>query len=244
MFNHIRFSALKISLFVVVMFSSQLSFAQSGEKNFIDQNYIEVVGTAELEIVPNLIYIGVIISEKDNKNKTLLQEQEKQLTTKLNEIGIDISKDLLVKDMSSGFKTSLLAKTDVLLSKEYQIIVRDTKNVNKIFIELEKVGISNISIERLDHTDIINYRKQVKINAIKAAKDKASSLAIAIDQTIGRAIFIQEKDNTIRPYANANTIGAVGAVHRGYTADEFKLEIVEFEKIKLEYSVLCRFELK
>lgn len=233
---------MKSILFALAIVVSLSLNAQTYEKNFIDLNYIEVVGTAELEIVPNLIYIGVTISEKDNKNKTPLQEQEKQLTTKLNEIGIDIIKDLLVKDMSSGFKTSVFAKTDVLLSKEYQIIVRDPKNVNKIFIELEKVGISNIEIERLDHTEIINYRKQVKINAIKAAKDKAFSLAEAIDQSIGKAVFIQEKEINVRPYGNAN---AIGAVHRGYAGDEYlNLEVVEFEKIKLEYSVLCRFELK
>lgn len=234
---------IKSILFIVCVTISQLSFAQNGEKNFIDLNYIEVVGTAELEVVPNLIYMGITISEKDNKNKYTLKEIENQLSIQLSNIGIDISKDLLVKDMSSNFRGSLLQKTDVLLSKEYQLIVRDPGIVNKVFMELEKVGISNISIQQLDHTDIINLRKEVKVNAIKAAKDKALSLAEAIDQTIGRAVFIQERDNTIRPYANANTLSAVGAVHRGSSIDEYK-EVVEFEKIKLAYSVLCRFELK
>jgi uncharacterized protein YggE len=165
---------------------------------------------------------------------------EKQLTDKLSAIGIDLSKDLLIKDMSSDFKTSLLQRSGVLLSKDYQVIVRDPKNVNKILIELEKVGISNITIDRLDHTDIIQYRKEVKVNAIKAAKDKAISLAEAIDQSIGRAIYILENGTAPRPYLAANSMGAV---HRGY-ADTNELMVTEFEKIKLSYSVLCRFELK
>ncbi len=242
-YQTMQLKSIKSILFIVCVTISQLSFAQNGEKNFIDLNYIEVVGTAELEVVPNLIYMGITISEKDNKNKSTLKEIENQLSIQLTNIGIDISKDLLVKDMSSNFRGSLLQKTDVLLSKEYQLIVRDPSIVNKVFMELEKVGISNISIEQLDHTDIINLRKEVKVNAIKAAKDKASSLAQAIDQTIGRAVFIQERDNAILPYANANTLSAVGAVHRGSSLDEYK-EVVEFEKIKLAYAVLCRFELK
>ena len=42
---------LSLVLFVITVFS----YAQQGEKNFIDQPYIEVTGTAELDIVPDMI---------------------------------------------------------------------------------------------------------------------------------------------------------------------------------------------
>ena len=38
---------------------------QTGDKNFIDQNYIEVTGNSEMEISPDLIYIKILINEKD-----------------------------------------------------------------------------------------------------------------------------------------------------------------------------------
>ena len=41
------------------------------EKNFIDQNYIEITASAEKEVSPNEIYISITIDEKDNKNNSL-----------------------------------------------------------------------------------------------------------------------------------------------------------------------------
>ncbi|MEN8250358.1 MAG: SIMPL domain-containing protein [Bacteroidota bacterium] len=235
---------MKNSFFLVALLVPLFSFAQPGDKNFIDQNYIEVTGKSEMEISPDLIYLQILINEKDNKNKIPISELEKKMADKLKEIGIDISKDLMVKDISSNFKYYLLAKDKILLSKEFQLLVRDAKTASRVFIELEKIGISNISIEKLDHSKIVDFRKEVKINAIKAAKEKAQLLAEAINQGVGRALYILEQDQRFYDNMNSNSI-----VVRGYASDSLygsrapELDI-DFEKIKLEYSILCRFELK
>ncbi|GAP43365.1 uncharacterized conserved protein YggE, contains kinase-interacting SIMPL domain [Lentimicrobium saccharophilum] len=234
---------MKKTLFGILLLIPSFAFAQSSEKNFIDFNYIEVTGKAEMEISPDLIYLKILLNEKDNKNKISISEMEQQMADKLSEIGIDISKDLLVKDISSNFKYYLLTKNEILLAKEYQVIVRDAKTASKVFIELEKIGISNVSIDQLDNSKITEYRKEVKMEAIKAAKEKAQSLAMAINQDIGRAIYIQELNNSyvdnrasnfvVRGYASSNIYGS-----RASDLD------IDFEKIRLEYSILCRFELK
>lgn len=217
---------------------------QNDVKNFIDQNYIEVVGKSEMEITPDLIYIKVNISEKDTKNKISVSELEKSMISTLEGIGIDVSKDLLIKDISSNFKYYLLTKNAILLTKEYQILVRDGKTASQVFLELEKIGISNVSIENLDNSKIELFRKEVKVNAIIAAKDKAESLTKAINQTLGRAIYIQELNNISNDLRNSNSIMIRGnSSIYGSNAPSPALDF-DFEKIKIEYSVLCRFELK
>ena len=171
------------------------AFSQVGEKNFIDQNYIEVTGKAELDIVPDLIYLKIILSDKDNKSKQSLDEIEKSMISKLTEIGVDINKDLSIKDFTSNFKNYWISKSDIVLTKEYQLIVHETKTLQKVFFELQNLGISNLTIDKLDHSKIEQFRKDVKNNAIKAARDKAESLTSTINQTIGKAIYIQELDN-------------------------------------------------
>ncbi len=231
-------------MFFLLLLTPFIVKAQTGDKNFIDQNYIEVTGKSEMEITPDLIYIKILINEKDNKSKMPLSERESKMILKLKEIGIDINKDLLIKDISSNFKYYWLTKSDILLSKEYQLIVRDTKNVGKIFIELENMGISNASIERLDNSNIEKYRKEVKIAAIKAAKEKAEALSGAIGQATGRAIFIKELESNYeseRP-GDSNSILIRGASSI-YGSRSPEPEI-GFEKIKLEFSIICRFELK
>ena len=46
-----------VCIVLSLLLGSFVTMAQSGEKNFIDQNYIEVSGTAEMEIVPDQIYL-------------------------------------------------------------------------------------------------------------------------------------------------------------------------------------------
>jgi len=235
---------MKKNLILLFVFFSFNTYAQTREKNFIDQNYIEVTGKAEMAITPNQIYIKVLISEKDSKNKISVEELEKQMLQKLKDIGIDLTKDVFIKDITSNFKYYLISKSDVLISKRYQIVTKDAETTGKVFVELEKLGISNVSIEKLDNDKMEQYYKEVKIIAIKAAKDKAESLAIAIGQNIGKAIYIQEQ--LIKPYSNyqSNAMMSNTRISSENLNITNSLSGSEFEKINIEYSVLCRFELK
>ena len=109
-----------VCIVLSLLLGSFVTMAQSGEKNFIDQNYIEVSGTAEMEIVPDQIYLKIVISEKDKGKKTV-EQQEKAMIAILQKLGIDVRKDLLMKDMSSNFKSYFLKKTVVQTEKEYQL---------------------------------------------------------------------------------------------------------------------------
>lgn len=233
---------MKNTLFALAILISTAVYGQNVGKNFIDQNFIEVIGKSEMEVTPDMIYLKVFLSEKDTKNKISLLELEKQMVDKLKGIGIDIEKNLSIKDMGSNYKYYLLSKKEILLSKEYEILVANGKTATQVFIELEKIGISNVSVDRLDHSKIEQYRREVKINAIKAAKDKAESLTTSINQTIGKAIYIQELDNNYARSSNSVIIRGSSSMY-GSSAKVQPLD-VDFEKIKLEYSIMCRFELK
>lgn len=232
-------------LFLALLIIPFFTKGQTGDKNFIDQNYVEVTGNSEVEISPDLIYIKILINEKDNKNKITLADRENAMISKLKEIGVDINKDLLIKDISSNFKYYWLTKNEILLAKEYQLLVRDGKTASKVFIELENIGISNVSIEKLDNSNIQKHRKEVKIDAIKAAKEKAESLANAIGQNIGRAIYIQELEGPSPTVSNRIIIrGATSISGSSLYGSRTPEPEIDFEKIRLEYSIICRFELK
>jgi uncharacterized protein YggE len=231
----------------LILLSSSALYAQTGVKNFIDQNYIEVTGKSSMEVTPDEIYIKIILNEKDIKGKTLT-ETEKSMFGKLTEMGFNLSKDLAIKDLLSNFQHYWLTRTDILLSKEYQLLVHDAKTAGKVFMELQKLGISNVSIDRVENSKITEYRKEVKVAAIKAAQEKAKALTMAINQDLGRAIYIQEVEN------NADITGALsgrvaGIRIRGYFNTVLSEQTesgpdIEFEKIQLEYNVIVRFELK
>lgn len=218
---------------------STFAFCQVGEKNFIDQNYIEVTGKAEMEITPDMIYIKILISEKDTKNKITVTELEKLMIQRLSDIGVDVKKDLLIKDMASNFKSSLLSRKEIILSKEYQVLIHDGKTASQLFTEMEKIDISNVSIEKLDHSKMEQFRRDVKVNAVKVAKEKAEALTTAIGQGIGRAIYIQELDNFYGYPQVSNRVMNYSNINSAESLTD-----IDFEKLHIEYSIMCRFELK
>src|SRR5690606_22168847 len=96
-----------------------------------------------------------------------------------------------------------LFNRDVLQSKEYQIIVKDGKATGQVFLALDDIGITNAKIEKLESSKIDEYRREVKLKAIKDAKEKARLLTEAIGQKAGKALFIQEHYFSPTPvYAN------------------------------------------
>lgn len=55
-------------IFLLFLFL-EFSTAKSQTKNFIDQPYIEVNGTVDTLITPDEIFIKIIISERDTRDK-------------------------------------------------------------------------------------------------------------------------------------------------------------------------------
>lgn len=215
--------------------------AQTGEKNFIDKPYMEVSGKAEMEVTPDRIYMSITINEKDSKGKTVLAQSEKDMINKLKALGIDTKKDLSVQDMSSNFKKYWVKSSDIMTSKEYQLLVTTAQMAGNVMQELEKIGISNVSILRVDHSLMEQYRREVKLKAIKAAREKATDMASAIGQTAGKAIYIQEVD-----FGNMY-VGRMAGLESNVSFKVRNADIsapdIEFEKIKLEYQVNAKFEL-
>lgn len=221
---------------------SQSIFAQSGTKNFIDQNYIELTGKAKIEIVPDEIYLNIDLREKDNKDKESIAQLETKMFKALKKIGLDLEKQVKVLDFTSNFQTYWLKKKDVMKSKSFQVLVHDTKTLSNLFTSLEKVDISNIRIVRVDHSKIEEFKKEVKVKAIKNAKTSAEVLAQAVDQEIGRAIYIGQgylNQFEARPMAKRMMVRGMANSEMADAAPE-----LEFQKIKLEHNIMVRFELK
>ncbi len=194
---------LSLSFLVSVLFSN----AQMGEKNFIDQPYIEVTGTAEKQIVPDMIYLKIIINEADTKGKISIDALEKKMKQRLSDLGIDVTKDLTVEDLSSRYIKYLFKEKDVANSREYVLLVHDAAMAGKALKALSEENISNISILKIDHSEMAQMRFNLRLEAVKIAKVKAEAMAEALGQKIGKAIYIAEnQQNNYRAQSNSNML--------------------------------------
>lgn len=229
-----------IACYLSVLFSFT---AISQTKNFIDQPYIEVVGNADSSVTPNEIFIKIIISERDSRDRIPVEETETKMIAGFKDMGINIETNLVTSDILSNYKFYLLKQKDILKSKEYTLKVADAATASKVFIKLEDLGISNASVERINHTELENIRNICRTKAIENAKLKAFALTRPIGQIPGNAIHIIDIDlNT--PNSLQGRVSGVQV--RGYSYDKAKYEPpkIEFEKIQVMATVSAKFILK
>lgn len=219
----------------LLLLFSTFSFSQSGQKNFIDQPYIEVTGTFETEIIPNEIYLKITLDENDKKGRISVEKQENQMLSKLRALNIDLKKNLSVLDFDGYYKKKFLATNEVVKIKRYQLMVTDGKTLGEVYRALDEIDISNISIIRVSHSEIEKYKRETKLKALNVAKEKANDYATAIGQTIGKALFISENQNN---YIANNRLAL--NISR-YESNAENIENLNFKVITLTASVMARF---
>jgi uncharacterized protein YggE len=175
----------------------------------------------------------------DGKNKITIESQEAEMKKQLQKAGFNLDK-LSLADASADYVTVKRKNKEVLASKNYLMKVATTTEVASVFEVLDNVQALNGDIIRVAHSEIEKYRKEVKILAMKAAKEKAGYLLEAIGETVGKPLMIQEREtyDDIRPMMIRGKAAGVQAEYE--MADEAVPEI-SFQKIKLKYSVFARF---
>jgi len=103
---------------------------------------------------------------------------------------------------------------------------------------IDAKGIASTNIESYDYSKIENLKKELKIKALMAAKEKAVYMVEALGNKLGGVIEIQDGgDNVIQP------------VYRNYmmkaeAADATGAPEIDFKKIKLSFTVNAVFEIK
>lgn len=233
---------MKNLLFTLLIFITINAFSQNKSVN--DKPFIEVSGQADTLVLPNKIWINVLLTEKDSKGKKSVEDLEKEMIQKLREIGINTDKNVSVSDMSSNFKIYLLKQNDVFKSKSYSVLVGDAKTASKVFLGLEKIGISNVQIEKVENDQQKNIRLLINEKAVLRAKQIAESLTKPLSQKVGNAIQINNFED-ISNQLMGNVAGIAIRTGGGYYSEEsINQPNIEFEKIKIVSNVQVRFLLE
>ena len=228
----------KLVLMVLVAFSTAV-FAE----NYVvtNEHYIEVTADAKKEVVPDKIYLKIVLKEGDYKNRTLA-ELENDLATVLKTSGVNVEKSLKLKDLSSNFTKKFLGRK-ANVEQEYSLLLHDTKTLMLVIKNLDEAGFSDFNIERLEYSDIEKCKSEVRIEAMKNAAKKASELAEAVGQKAGRAIYIHESGTNFS-YPRNIMMSKRSMAESACIHEESAMPILEFESIKISATVQVRFEIK
>jgi Uncharacterized conserved protein len=210
------------------------------------QNYIEVSTRAEKQITPDEIYLNIILEEQTSKGKISVEKQEKEMIKSLKGLGIDVEKNLTVKNMDSDLQNYFLRKDAILTTKSFTLKLSTAKEMGNVFDALNKLNISNVSLWKTAISP--ELEKQTKdellIDAAKKAKENASILAEAVGSKAGKAVYIQNYYSFSQPYNSMQTKSMRLMSLSNSAADTYEETSIEMEKTTLSVNVLCRFAIE
>ena len=220
---------------------------------------ITVNGSAELEVIPDQIYVQIILREydKSRNNKVTLDIIKPQFMqiykgTYLPDSILSVG-DLDGENRNDYYQNRKRRKRnlDLYQTVAYNVVFSNYQQLEKLADALDDDATQSFSIIKISHTKMTTFRKQVKIDAIKAAKIKAQYLTEAINEKLGDAIRVIEPnengaDNTMIVNRLSNTTnlyqGAINKKENYY--DYNNSNNINFTTIKIRFEVEVVFAIR
>lgn len=208
----------------------------------VNDRYIEVTGTSEIEIVPDKIHYLIEIREyfeeefdgksksEEYRTKVPLGQIEQQLWKVLADVGIP-KEAVRTQEVGDYWRRQ---GQDFLVSKKYDITLTDFKQIDEIVKRIDTRGVNTMRIGELENKDMLVYHQKGKIEALKAAQRKAAYLVEALGKKLGEVIRIVEDGN-----AGMSSFFSAQSNVRASDAVSFD----GFRTIKKYYSMQVRFEI-
>lgn len=234
---------------ILALMLGAMSFVTFAQGNTVsDRRIIQVSGEAEREVTPDILYLSISLKEyfKDSRNtkKVTIDELEKQLHDAAMKAGV-AHEDFMINNISSYNYDWNKKKNDpgFLAAKQYRIKVTNLSKVNSLFAAMDPKGVQYSNVDAYEYSGKKELEKELKIQAIKDAKARASYMAEALGDQVGKALSVSESGYVNYPQPvykayRANVMMAEAAV-----MDDVSLDI-DFKKVKFSYTVNVVFELK
>ncbi len=236
-------------LLVIAAFSVA-ALSAAAQDNSIKQKTINVSGSSEMEIVPDEIYVQVDLREynKRNGDKVELETIRNNFLAACKAMGLT-ENDISVQSYQGNdanywwIKKNKKQNPDMKASVTYQVKLSSVEKMNELADKLDDEATQNFFIAKVWHSKMEDFKKQLKIAAIKAAKDKATYLSEAIGEKVGQALTINDPSE-VRTYPQPIMYANATVRAEAYDAAQAPPMNVDFKKIKLQFEVNVIFALQ
>jgi hypothetical protein len=226
-------------LFFALIF--QVAQAQTNPAN----RTIKVTGSSEMYIEPDEFILNISIKEywkeefekrseyRGFRNKVPISLIENELMADLVLLGIPKNN---IRLSDAGGYDRRIGK-EFLVGKTFEIKLNSRDKVDDIFTKIDTKGIEAVYISEMRNAKLEEYRKLVKIDALKAARNKADYLLKSIDASLGEVISIEETSEQ-RYWGGSSNQFSNSTVSLNQNEDS------GLTKIKLRYEIIAVFGIK
>jgi len=234
---------------LILLAASVFTMHAMAQENKPVQKTISVSGSSEMEVVPDEIYIQVDLREytKKNGDKVDINSIKNNFLAACKSIGLT-DKDVTVQSYQGydnnywWWKKNKKQNPDMKASISYWIKVSKVDMLDALVDEMDDEATQNFFIAKASYSKMDEVKKDLKIAAIKAAKEKATYLAEAIGEHVGEAITINDPTE-INPYPQP--LYSANVMMKAADGGESNPPMdVDFKKIKIHFEVSVVFALK
>ena len=205
--------------------------------------FIEVNGSAEMNLQPDEIELEIVLQEYDRSGKKI----------KLDDITDDFYKMLKKHQDDLNYVSS----TEFYWwywwwhrHSHYQtktVTLKLTKNINilKLVEDLDEKWVQQIRISKSTHSKLQQYRKDVKAEAAKAAKEKAGYLLQSLGEQLGQVLSVEEVpeiNNQQNYWYRPNNLLSNSNI--SIQSDSNTESIGNIPSIKLRYEIKVKFAIQ
>jgi uncharacterized protein YggE len=124
--------------------------------------------------------------------------------------------------------------------KTLVVTLHDEKQVEPVLAELFRDGANRLDSVRFESTKILEERKQARVRAVTAAREKAEAMASALGQKVGRPLRVDEA--TLPPSSPWSPAPLANTVFDNETRSELR-EAMAAGKVRIPATVAITFEL-
>jgi uncharacterized protein YggE len=207
---------------------------------------IDVSVNVNRNITPDEIYVNFTITEKDNRGKKSVDEQETNAIGALSDLGIDVKSCLTIVNLESSLQKQFLKRGNILESREYRLKTSNGAEASRVIETLNNLLISNVELGETRFS--AELEKKVKdellTEAAIKAKENATILAEALNAKVGKVIYINNHYSFER-VGNSNyrvkSLMAFSAM-----ADVLQEESIDLDVAKqsISLNVNCKFAIE
>lgn len=235
---------MKKHLFILfaLLFAGSL-FAQSAPA----PRTISVTGRAQKIVVPDEIYVTVVLREfYRDKKKMTIEELEAGLVNFVVKTTATPTTNIKMDDIDASFIALKRKQKDAIIEKKYEIKYNTFLKTNQLLAVIDSLNCRSAYISKLSHSKMDEFRREIRIEAMKDAQTKSAYMVEAVGAKLGKVITVVEP-GTVNVVSGLNAIPGVysnSALLKSYeSSDSFGSAYEPQKTIEINYSVDVTFEI-
>ncbi|MEM9545332.1 MAG: SIMPL domain-containing protein [Bacteroidota bacterium] len=218
------------------------TFSQAQYMAYDGTRYITVTGSAEVELQPDELELQITLKEfhrSSSNGKVSLEELENQFYEVLE--ANNISKDNVLLNTSKynwyrwwSYRSHSVGQKTLILK------VSTEDDLMSLVKQLSFEGLHSLQVTNTTSSKAQAMRKEIKIKAMLAAREKAEYLLESMGEEVGQVLVVQEVNDRY----SSNNYSGTKALSNFSTSVSSTNEIEGIPSIQIRYEITAKFAIK